>query len=220
MILTSGFNRNMGWTSSNIHMGMMDMFIEKYCDKQPKVEKLYYKRPIPGAGYMYNRIVIVANDLVYKIHPVEYTKKQRELIKNLKLFFENYPQSLDITEHYKEDLCWTTWTRIPGELLGKGHLEDRIWKKYLDYVVHCWDLHVDISKRLDAPKGQMWWHYDVTPWNIIIQPDDSFFLVDWDDFRLMNIKEARQWTIDQNIEFAKMHNQDRSKIYEYLEKLQ
>lgn len=218
--MTSNFNKNMGWSASNIHVGMMGMFIEKYCSKQPKVEKLYYKRPVPGADFMYNRVVIVADDLVYKIHPVEYTEKQRELIKNLNLFFENYSQSLDITEYYKEDLCWTTWTRIPGELLGKGHLEDDIWEKYLDYIVHVWKLHHNISKKLKAPKGRMWWHYDVTPWNVIVQPDNSFFLVDWDDFRLMSIEEAKQWTIDQNIEFAEMNDQDKNFLYSKLQDLQ
>lgn len=196
---------------TDLHKTLLSIFL-KYHGGDMNIEKLFNKFPVLGADYMFNRVVVVTNDTVYKIHPVEYTEKQRELIKNLKLFFENYSQPLDITEYYKEDLCWTTWTRIPGDLLGKGHLEDHIWEKYLTYVTRTWNEHCRRSEELNTPEGQMWWHYDVTPWNIIVQPDDSFFLVDWDDFRLMSIEEAKQWTIDQNIEYAEMNNQDENRL--------
>lgn len=192
-------------TSMFDHIGLMNLFLQ---NNKLTIEKLYNKHPIPGADFMYNRIVIITNDLVYKIHPAEYAQKQKELIKNLNLFFENYSQPLNITEHYKEDLCWTTWTRIPGELLGKGHLKDHIWEEYLDLVVHTWNEHYKRSQELNVPNGLMWWHYDVTPWNVIIQPNGASFLVDWDDFCLINIKEAKQWSIDQNIEYAEMNGQD------------
>lgn len=197
---------------------MMNLFI-KYCNKQPKIEKLYYKKPIKNADFMFNRIVIVSNDLVYKIHPVEYTEKQKELIKNLKVFFENYSQTLDITEHYKEDLCWTAWTKIQGELLGKGHLENYVWEEYLDLVVRTWKEHYKRSQELNVPKGQMWWHYDVTPWNVIVQPDGTSFLIDWDDFHLMNIEEIKPWTINQNIEYAEINNQNQELIHSKFENL-
>lgn len=198
-----------------LHKTLLNIFL-KYCDDDMNIEKLFNKFPIPGADYMFNRVVVVTNDTVYKIHPIEYTEKQKELVSNITPFFEHYPYSLSITEHYREDICWTTWTRIHGVFLGQGHLENDVWEKYLDYVVHVWNLHLDISKKLKAPKGQIWWHYDVTPWNILVQPD-NFFLIDWDDFCLINTEEAKQWTIDQNIEFAEMNNQEQSKIYEKLQ---
>ncbi len=196
------------------HIGLMNLFLK---NNKLNIEKLYNKYPILGADFMYHRVVIITNDLVYKIHPVEYTQKQKKLVVNLNLFFENYSQPLDITEHYKEDLCWTTWTRIPGELLGKGHLEDHTWEEYLDLVVHIWKEHYKRSQELKAPEGLMWWHYDVTPWYVIVQPNGSSFLVDWDDFHLMDIEETKQWTIDQNIEYAEMNNQDQKLIHSKFE---
>ena len=195
----------------NIHLNILNLFL-KY--KQPKIYKIYNKRPFLSDGhFMFNRVIIISDNLVYKIHPVEYAEKQKDLVKLLHFFFETYSQPLDVTGHYKEDLCWTTWTRIPGELLGKGHLKNCVWKEYLNYLVYVWYEQIKKSKELNASEGQMWWHYDVTPWNVIVQPDGVLFLIDWDDIRLMDIKEAKQSSIRQNIEYAEMNDQDQNLIY-------
>ena len=206
------------YSKFNIHEEIFNSFV-RY--RKPNIECKLEKNPVvdKSENFQFYRVVLLTRDTVYKIHSNSYQKFQKELVKNLRKFFIHYQQPLDFFDYYRYNVCWIEWKRIPGKNLGVQDFGLDVWVRYLEQAKFWWRLHLRASEKMGIDLDYMWWHDDMTAWNVIEGIDGKYHLVDWDDFKLISIKEAKEKMIAQNLEYVKLMNKDSKLIAEFLSQL-
>lgn len=205
-------------TKSDLHDEILNKFLSYL---RPKINHKIYKLPENNSpeNFQFNRVVLLCDHFVYKIHPAVYSDFQKQLVNNLRQFFKFYSNPPEFQDYYLSDICWIKWNYIEGQNLGLQTFGNDIWGQYLNHVNKWWSEHLEISKNLYVKNNLMWWHNDMTALNVIIGSDKKFHLIDWDDFKLCKINEAKEKMINTNIQYAKIMNQNIKILNKKLRKL-